>query len=96
MISLLICIFNNFPCLVALHGRPKSKEAGHALNALYVGTPLDIGMGGEHAPAVPSMDGVSFNLPRRGRGNFFEFTSRLTLLVAGSWLPLLVAGGGVV
>ena len=24
------------------HGRPKSKGAGHALNALYVGTPLVI------------------------------------------------------
>ena len=24
------------------HGRPKSKGAGHALNALYVGTPLTV------------------------------------------------------
>ena len=26
--------------LAALHGRPESKGSGHALNALYVGTPL--------------------------------------------------------
>ena len=35
-------------------------------------------MGGEHAPAAPAVAGITFSLPRRGRGNLFEFTSRLT------------------
>ena len=30
----------SFFLLAALHGRPESKGTGHALNALYVGTPL--------------------------------------------------------
>ena len=29
-------------------------------------------MGGESAPAAPAVAGVTFNEPRRGRGNFFE------------------------
>ena len=31
-----------FLLLAALHGRPESKGTGHALNALYVGTPLGV------------------------------------------------------
>ena len=31
-------------------------------------------MGGEHAPAAPAMAGVTFNLPRRDLGNFFEYS----------------------
>ena len=32
-------------------------------------------MGGEPAPATPAVAGVTFDLPRRGRGNFFTLVN---------------------